>query len=328
MGAYIRGWGVSVPRRVVRNEEIEARLGVEASWIEQRTGIKARHVADHESVASLGAEAARKALAVAGVDASSVDTVIVATVTPDMGIPATASLIQHCLGATGAAAYDLNAGCSGFLYALAQANALIVSGTARRVIVVGADTLSRITDHDDRSTAGLFGDGAGAVVLDHCEGTARVGPFLLASDGAQPDLLYLSSDSGKLVMKGRDVYRRAVAEMSEAIQNICVSVGMSPTDVDLFVIHQANARILEAVVERAGLDPAAVVSNIARYGNTSAASIPLALNEAASAGRLDDGDTVVLGAFGAGFTWGAGILRWSAIASEAGAIDFQEMADV
>lgn len=316
MGTAITGWGKAVPAQIVTNEELAARMGVDENWITQRTGISARRVADTETTTTLATAAARAALQMAHLPATRLDAIIVATVTPDMGVPATASLVQHELGASRAGAYDLNAGCSGFVYALAQATALVDSQTASKVLVIGADLLSRITNMADPKTAPLFGDGAGAVVVENVEGPTRFGPFVLGSDGSQPELLYLEKETGCLSMQGREVYRRAVDAMSTAVEAACAKARCSLDDIDLFVMHQANARILDAVRMRVGLSEEKVYSNIASLGNTSAASVPLALSEAASSGRLSDGDLVMLGAFGAGFTWAAGTVRWGTWATE------------
>ncbi len=317
MGAAITGWGAALPIAILDNAELAGRLDIEEAWIFQRTGIRQRHVArDGETVDSLGVAASKDALKVAGLEPTALDFVIVATVTSQQKLPSTACRIQAALGATGAAAYDLNAGCSGFLFALAQANALIESRAAARVLVIGADVLSSITDYSDTKSCVLFGDGAGAVVLERQEGPSRIGPFSLRSDGRNPQLLQTDPRTGLISMDGREVYRRAVEAMATSIVDIVAECGLTYSDVKLFVAHQANARILEAVGLRAGLPADKIVSNIACYGNTSAASIPLALVEAASDGRLSDGDLVVLTAFGAGFTWGAGLLRWGLWANE------------
>jgi 3-oxoacyl-[acyl-carrier-protein] synthase III len=319
MGAAITGWGIALPERELHNAELARRLGVTEEWILERTGINSRHVAaPTDSASSLSTEAGRAALARAGLEASQLDMVIVATSTPDEQMPATASLVQHALGASGAGAFDLNAACSGFLVALAQAGALVTSGMAQRVLVCGADLLTRVLDYDDPRSCILFGDGAGAVVLESAPGIV-FGPFRIVSDGSKEPLLRIPADDGHLRMKGREVYRHAVASMSAAVKDILSQAGLSVSDIDLLVAHQANARIVEAVALRLGLDPARAMLNINRLGNTSAASIPLALAEAVETGKLHDSDLVVLTAFGAGFVWGAGIVRWAApVAPRAG----------
>ncbi|MGH2755707.1 MAG: beta-ketoacyl-ACP synthase III [Actinomycetota bacterium] len=318
MGVAVTGWGSAVPETVVSNADIGAQVDVEPDWIFQRTGITSRHIAaDGQKTSELATDAARRALGVAGADAEMLDAIIVATVTPDLQIPATASLVQSSLGARRAAAFDLNAGCSGFLYALSQATAMVVSGQARRVLVVGADILSRVIDFSDPRSAVLFGDGAGAVVVERSIGRDRIGPFLLGSDGSEPDLLCIPRSTGLISMQGREVYRRAVEAMSDSIRDLSRAQGIELEEIDLVVCHQANARILASVADRTGLPEERFLSNISSYGNTSAASIPLALAEAADGGRLGPGDLVVLAAFGAGFTWGAGLVRWGEGTSDA-----------
>lgn len=310
-GAAITGWGIALPERELDNAELGRRLGVDAQWIFERTGIHSRRVAaPTDSASSLSTEAGRAALERAGLQASELDFVIVATSTPDEQMPATASLVQHALGAERAGAFDLNAACSGFLVALAQAGALVVSGMAQRVLVCGADLLTRVLDYDDPRSSILFGDGAGAVVLEDAPGVA-FGPFRIASDGSKEPLLRIPPGDGHLRMKGREVYRHAVASMSGAVREVLEEAGLSVADIDLLVAHQANARIVEAVALRLGLDPAKAMLNISRLGNTSAGSIPLALAEAVETGKLHSSDLIVLTAFGAGFVWGAGIVRWA-----------------
>lgn len=313
MGSRISGWGTCLPEGVLDNETLAVRVGVTPEWIVERTGISERRIAsDQETVSSLAAKASLEALQVAGLEPTDVDTIILATFTADYAIPAAAPLVAFAIGATGAAAYDLNAGCAGFLYALAQAEALVAAGSARRVLVVGSDVLSRYVDYTDARTCILFGDGAGAVVLEACKGPSRLGPFRLGSDGSDPELLWVRPDTGFLAMQGREVYRRAVEAMTKSVREVLAGSGLTVDDIDLLVAHQANARILTAVGARLGIDDDKVVTNIARVGNTSAASIPLALAEAQRDGRIDDGDVVMLAAFGAGFAWGAGVVRWGA----------------
>ncbi|MGH2749172.1 MAG: beta-ketoacyl-ACP synthase III [Actinomycetota bacterium] len=310
MPASITGWGTALPPRTLTNADLATRLGVDEEWIVERTGIHARHVANGQTTSTLAAAAGAEALARAEVNADEVDAVIVATVTPDYRFPAAACLVQSALGASRAAAFDLNAGCAGFLYGLAQATAMIESGACRRVLMCGADVLSAITDYTDPRSCILFGDGAGAVLVERVSEGGGLGPFHLRSDGASPELLYVPNDTGVISMHGREVYRRAVDAMARSVGTVLRESGATIDDVDLLVAHQANARILDAVAQRVGLPPEKVVMNIARYGNTSAASIPLALAEAIDTAMLRDGDLVVLAAFGAGFAWGAGIVRW------------------
>lgn len=317
MGAAVTALGTAVPRTVLDNAELAARVGVTEDWIFERTGIRARRVAaDGETTTSLATAAARAALARADVDARELDVIVVATITPDYRFPATAPLVGAALGAPGVCAFDLGAGCSGFLYGLAQATALVESGAARRVLLVGADLLSRHLDYDDPKSSVLFGDGAGAAIVEACDGASTLGPFSLRADGSQPELLYSDPPTGLIRMQGREVYKRAVAEMTRSVRSIVATAGITMDDVDLLVAHQANARIVTAVAERLALPPEKVVTNIVRYGNTSAASIPLALAEASETGALHEGDLVLLTAFGTGFTWGAGVMRWTAPAIE------------
>jgi 3-oxoacyl-[acyl-carrier-protein] synthase-3 len=328
MGVAITGWGAAVPERIVTNADIATRVGVDEDWIFQRTGITSRHIAaDDEETSGLATGAARRALSVAGVEPELLDAIIVATLTPDLQMPATASLVQASLEAGSAASFDLNAGCSGFLYALGQATAMVKSGQASRVLVVGADVLSRVTDFTDPRSAILFGDGAGAVVVESSVGRDGIGPFVLGSDGSDPDLLCIPRSTGVISMQGREVYRRAVEAMSDSVVELCGAGGVGLDEIDLIVCHQANARILASVADRLGLPEEIFLSNISAYGNTSAASIPLALAEAAIGGRLSRGDLVVLAAFGAGFTWGAGLVRWGERVDEMQQRDSGALAD-
>ncbi|HEX2058035.1 MAG TPA: beta-ketoacyl-ACP synthase 3 [Actinomycetota bacterium] len=315
-GATIAGIGAAVPPGTLSSSDLEESLDLPRGWIAARTGIESRHVAGPSDTAvTLGGAAARRALEAADVSATDVDYVVTATVTPDFRLPATASLLQSALGCD-AAAYDLNAGCSGFLCGLAQADALVRAGAAATVLVVGVDLMSRIADFSDPKSGILFGDGAGAAVVTRAE-APRLGPFVLRSDGSRPDLLMASRDCGKVVMAGREVYRRAVQEMAASVREVTSAAGVALHDVDLVVAHQANGRILEAVAERLEVAPHKVFTNIARYGNTSSASIPIALAEASAEGILRTGDRVVLTAFGSGFVWGAGVVEWQAAASVA-----------
>ncbi|HYY44037.1 MAG TPA: beta-ketoacyl-ACP synthase III [Actinomycetota bacterium] len=311
MGAAVTGWGCAVPNKRLTNEELSQRIGLDEDWILERTGVKERRIAaEGQSTSSLAAQAGVRALEEAGLSGQDLDYIIVATVTGDYKFPATASLVQSALGAERAAAYDLGAGCSGFLYALAQAGSLIDSGAARRVLVCGADILSRITDYSDPRTCVLFGDGAGAVVVERFEGPSRIGPFVLRSDGSRPELLWIPPDDRYLRMQGREVYRHAVDGMARTVADVLRASGAKQEEVDLLVAHQANGRILAAVADRLGFSSDRVASNIDRYGNTSSASIPIALCEAVEAGTIGDGSVLVLAAFGAGFAWGAGVLVW------------------
>ena len=309
-GSTITGIGVHVPEGQLGNDELAERLSVSEEWIFGRTGIRSRHVVDDtDSSSSLGTAAAQRALDHAGLVADDLDTIITATISPDLQFPATACLIQDSLGATNAGAFDLGAGCSGFLFALAQAKALVESGAARRVLVVGADVLTRYADRNDRRSSILFGDGAGAAVVEGIDAPTEIGRFVLRTDGSSPELLCVPKDSPYIQMNGREVYKAAVAGMTEVVSEAMDSEGLNPEKTWL-VAHQANARILEAVGRRLEWPAHRVIVNIDHYGNTSSASIPLALNEAMNDGRLQDGDDVMLTAFGAGFAWGAGLVRW------------------
>jgi 3-oxoacyl-[acyl-carrier-protein] synthase III len=312
MGSAIVGLGSGLPEQVVTSDELTLRFGLPVGWIEERTGISARRVADSsETLAVLGTRACREALAHAGVEASTVDCIIVATCTADTQIPATAPQIQAALGCTDAFAFDLDAGCSGFLYALNVADALIENKQCDTILVCGADIMSRVIDPEDPRSYVLFGDGSGAAVVASW-GTSALGPFELAAEGSRPDLLEVDRGTGLLRMDGREVYRRAVDAMAKSVASVCETSGKRLLDIDLLVAHQANARIITAVGERLDLDPSRAFIGIERVGNTSAASIPLALLDAAASDRLHAGDNVVLTAFGAGFTWGAAMARWVA----------------
>ena len=313
MKAAITGWGTALPPTRLDNGALAARLDVSEEWIYQRTGIRSRRIVEHETTTTLAIAASTAALAKASISSDAIDLVIVATTTSEYQLPSTASLVQAGLGCTNAGAFDLNAACSGFLYGLAQANSAIESGACRRVLVCGADTLSTMTDYTDVHSCILFGDGAGAVVVEATEGAAGLGPFMLRSDGSEPELLYIRADERLIKMQGREVYRRAVEAMTRALAQIVDEAGIALDDIALVVPHQANARIVEAVAARLGIDATKLVVSIEMVGNTSAASIPIALAEAADQGRLAHGDVVAIAAFGAGFAWGAGVLRWHAV---------------
>lgn len=317
-GAAITGFGTSLPGAELDNDELAARLGVSKEWIFERTGIESRHVvgSGSETTCSLAAAAAREALERAGVQPDEVDLVIVATVTPDFQIPAVASMVQAAIGANNAGAFDLNAGCSGFLYALAQADALVSCGTCDRVLVCGADVLSKVTDYSDPRSCILFGDGAGAVVVERVEGPSMIGPFELGSDGSEPELLFISPDERLIRMQGREVYKRAVSAMSGSVERVLRRAGVAGDEIALVVAHQANARILSAVAEQLSLREDQVFVNIERLGNTSAASIPLALAEGVHNERIKTDDLLMLTAFGAGFTWATCLVRWASVGSE------------
>jgi 3-oxoacyl-[acyl-carrier-protein] synthase-3 len=305
-GAVITGWGISVPDKIVTNEDLSATLDTSDEWIVERTGIKQRHIGGPTSV--LAIDAGKKALADAGVDVSEVDMLVLATTTPDATVPATSAAVQHGIGLTNSGAFDLNAACSGFVYALVVSHGLISTG-ARCVLIIGAETLSRITDWDDRTLAIIVGDGAGAVVLQATEGPGQLLGWDLGADGELKRLLYCEHGS-YMVMDGKELFRRAVRTVVDSSLIALDRAGLRPQDVDLFVPHQANARIIQAAGQRLGIPEDRWVITIDRYGNTSSASIPLALGDALSTGRLDDGNVVLLSGFGGGMTWASAVLRW------------------
>jgi len=310
-GVVAAAVAVSVPARVVSNAEIGARLGVEDEWIVRRTGIRSRRFAEPgERLEDHAARSARQALQLAGVDPLDVDLVIVATTTSDELMPGTAPLVAHALGSDHAGAFDVGSACTGFLSALAVGAAQIEAGRARTVIVIGADFMSRITDPDDRATAAVFADGAGAVVLQATAGRGRIGPVILGSDGAGAEHIQARREDGVIRMRGHETFREAVARLTLSTLQAAKAAGVGLDDIDLFVYHQANGRILAAVGERLGLPAGRVVDCIGEYGNTSAATLPLALAFSEREGMLAPGDRVLLGAFGAGFTWGATVIEW------------------
>jgi 3-oxoacyl-[acyl-carrier-protein] synthase-3 len=313
--AVIAGIGHALPPTVVTNHDIAARLDTTDEWIRTRSGIRQRHIAAPElSTGDLAVEAGARAMKSAAVDA--VDLVIVTTSTPDRPCPATAPAVMTRLGLGRVPAFDLNAVCSGFVYGLATSVGMLSTGQFDTVLLIAADTFSRLVDHDDRATAFLFGDGAGAVVLRR--GTAdehgAVVGVDIASDGAQEELIIVPDRDSHFAMQGQTVYREAVAAMSDAARRMIRSAGWSVDDVDWLVGHQANQRILDAVANRVGIAPDRTISNVAHVGNTAAASIPLALSEAAAEGRLHPGDRIVLTAYGGGATWGAAALTWPSLA--------------
>jgi 3-oxoacyl-[acyl-carrier-protein] synthase III len=311
-GAAVLGVGSALPDRVVSSAEIAERLGVTERWISSRTGVSERRFAGpDERLTTLAATAGAAALSSAEVSPTDVDLVVVATCTPDEPVPAAAPIVAGALGATGAGAFDVNAACTGFLSALDLACAQVESGRARHALVIGADLMSRLVNPDDRRTAALFGDGAGAVVLGACA-ESRVAPALLRTDAAGAPFIHAAGGPASLEMDGHETFKAAVGRLSVVTLEALERAGWRTADVDLFVYHQANARILAAVGERLELPEAKVVNAIGSLGNTSAASIPLALAFAAHAGRLTPGTRLLLAAFGAGFTWGATTLEWGA----------------
>jgi 3-oxoacyl-[acyl-carrier-protein] synthase-3 len=311
MTAGIFGVGAALPERLITNQDIVDRLDTSDEWIVRRTGIRERRVLSAgQPLSELATRACALALEDAGRTPDEVDQIIVSTITPDRVTPGVAPYVALALGAERASAVDVNAACAGFIYALDQAAAQIESGRARVVLVCGAEALSRITDHDDRGTAMLFGDGAGAVVVAGGELEIGCGGFVLGTDATQADMLYAERDDPKLRMEGREVYRHAIRRMVEATGEAIRRAGLTIDDVDLFVAHQANVRILTAAGNELGLAPEKVMVNIDRVANTSSASIPLALADAEHDGRLKPGAIVALSAFGAGFVWGSGIVSW------------------
>jgi 3-oxoacyl-[acyl-carrier-protein] synthase-3 len=310
-GAAVASVGVSVPEGVVSNAQIADRIGVSDEWIVRRTGIRSRHVAEpQERLATHSVDAAALALERAGVAPADVDLVLVATTTADEVMPNAAPLVAHGLGAKRAGAFDIGAACSGFLSALAVGVGQIEAGRAKCVVVVGADFMSRITDPDDRATAAVFADGVGAVVLLATGYPGRVGPIVLGADGAGADHIFAERGGGMIRMRGHETFREAVARLTLATMQATRAAGLRLDDIDLFVYHQANGRILSAVGERLNVPTDRVVDCISQYGNTSAATLPLAIAFSEAEGRLKPGDRVLLGAFGAGFTWGATVVQW------------------
>jgi 3-oxoacyl-[acyl-carrier-protein] synthase III len=311
VGAALVGVGMAVPEQVITNAAIADRLGVDEEWISRRTGTSQRHVAaPGQRLDEFAATAARAALAQAGVDAADVDAVLVGTTSAEEMSPHAAPLVAADIGASGAAAIDISAACTGFLAGLVMGAGMIESGRARAVLAIGADMLSRYLDRDDPQSAMLFGDGAGAAVLTAVEGGSRVGPAVLTSDGQRRELIRLARDELLIRMDGPTVYRHAVRLMTEVTEQAVRRAGLTVADIDLFVYHQANSRIIDAVGQKLRLDPARVVDVVGSFANTSAASLPIALAAAQRDGRLHDGDRVLLAAFGAGLVWGGVVVTW------------------
>jgi 3-oxoacyl-[acyl-carrier-protein] synthase-3 len=320
--SVVLGCGAYLPSTVVTNEDLAKRVDTTDEWIVERTGIKRRYMAaPGETTSDLALEAAKRALAAAGMEADAIDVIVVATTTPDETFPATATKVQARLGMKGGAAFDIQAVCSGFIYALSVADNFIRGGQAKTVLVIGAETMSRILDWNDRTTCVLFGDGAGAVVLrgDVGAGTNADRGILntkIFSDGRLHDLLYTdggvssTGTAGHLRMQGREVFKHAVVNISAAIEASTGEAGLKTSDIDWFVPHQANQRILDGTARKLSIRPERVVSTVAEHGNTSAASVPLALAVAVADGRIKRGDLVLMEAMGGGFTWGAALLRW------------------
>jgi len=311
VGAAIASVGASLPDSVMPNREIAARIGVSDEWIVRRTGIRERRVAEPtERLSTHATRAGAAALERADLSPEQVDLVLVATTTPDELMPNAAPLVAHELGAMRAGAFDIGAACTGFLSALAVGTGQIEAGRAECVLVIGADFMSRILDPEDRSTAAVFADGAGAIVLRATGDASRIGPIVLGSDGAGAGHIKVPREDGVIRMRGHETFREAVARLTLSTVQAVRAAGARLDDIDLFVYHQANGRILSAVGERLSLPADRVVDCISRYGNTSAATLPLALAYVESAGRLKAGHRVLLGAFGAGFTWGATVISW------------------
>jgi 3-oxoacyl-[acyl-carrier-protein] synthase-3 len=315
----ITGLGCHVPERVLDNAELERLVHTSDEWIMERTGIRERRIAaPEEAMSDIALPACLRALESAGIEAKDIDLLVMATVTPDMSFPSTGALLADRLGATEAAAYDLSAGCTGFMYALAQAYGMLAGGLAQRALVVGGDVLSKILDWEDRSTLVLFGDGAGAVVLEAVEGGGFLG-FELGADGGGGVHLWLPGSGSRhfdepekfVKMNGREVFKFATRVLVQSAERLMERCGVTIDDIDVYVPHQANVRIIEHATKRLGIPSERVVVNVDRYGNTSSGSIPLALAEAAAEGRLHEGELVLMTGMGAGLTWGSALLEWT-----------------
>jgi 3-oxoacyl-[acyl-carrier-protein] synthase-3 len=317
--SVVKGSGSALPKRAVSNDELAKTVDTSDEWIVERTGIRNRYLASEgESTSTLATESARNALAAAGIEASEIDLIVLATTTPDQTFPATATIVQDALGCNGCTAFDVAAVCSGFVYGIAVADSMLKTGLAKCALVIGAETMSKLLDWEDRATCVLFGDGAGAIVL-KAEDTAEDGPGILVTrlhaDGAHNSLLFCdggagtTGEVGKLRMKGREVFRHAVVNLADVLNEVLEAAGFSASDIDWVVPHQANARILDATARKLGLPDEKIVITVDRHANTSAASVPLALDTAIRDGRILPGQLVMLEAMGGGFTWGATLLR-------------------
>ncbi len=314
------GLGTALPDRVVTNAEVGAEIGVDDAWIVRRTGIRERrHAAPEVTLVELATEAGRAALEDSGIPAAEVDLVIVATLSHELSTPNAAPLIAHALGATRAGGFDLGCACTGFVAGLASATAWIEAGRATTALIIGAELMSRYVDPTDKRTAALFGDGAGAVVIT-AGAPGSIGPVVLGADGSCGDMITSDPETKAIIMDGHETFKQAVRRLHESSLEACRAAGVGLDDIDLFVYHQANGRITSALGERLGLDPARVVDCIAGVGNTSAASIPLALGHARGNGQLRPGARVLLAAVGAGFTWGAVVVEWGEAPAANGAV--------
>ena len=315
--SVVLGAGSALPKRQVTNAELAQTVDTTDAWIVERTGIRNRYVAgDDETTASLATDAARKALDHAGLQPTDIDLIVLATATPDQTFPSSATKVQAALGINDCVAFDVHAVCTGFLYALSVADSMLRSGNSKKALVIGAETFSRILDWEDRGTCVLFGDGAGALVLGIEETESGILATRLHADGRHNDLLFVDGGPsttgtvGKLRMKGREVFRHAVVNLAQVLNEVLEAAGLTSDDVDWVVPHQANARILDATAKKLGLPPEKIIVTVDRHANTSAASVPLAFDTAVKDGRIQRGDIVVLEAMGGGFTWGAAALRY------------------
>lgn len=316
------GCGHYLPLKVVTNDDLAKRIDTTDEWIRTRSGIRRRHVAaDDEKTSDLAIAAAGNALSAAGLTGTDIDAIVLATATPDQTFPSTATRVQHAIGMTDGFAFDLQAVCAGFIYGIANANSMILSGMAGRVLVIGAETFSRILDWNDRSTCVLFGDGAGALILEACESSGAIVDrgilgTCIHSDGAHNDILYVSGGpsttqhAGFLRMEGREVFRHAVVKLAEVADEVMEKVGITGADVDWVVPHQANMRIIQSTAKKAGVPMEKVIVTVQDHGNTSAASIPMALSIAVSDGRIQPGNLLLMEAIGGGLAWGSALLRW------------------
>jgi 3-oxoacyl-[acyl-carrier-protein] synthase-3 len=315
--SVVLGVGSALPKRRVTNQELAKTVDTTDEWIVERTGIRNRYIAgEGETTASLATDAARRALEQAQLEPTDIDLIVLATATPDQTFPSSATKVQAALGIKDCVAFDVHAVCTGFLYALSVADSMLRSGNARKALVIGAETFSRILDWEDRATCVLFGDGAGALVLSAEDSDSGILATKLHADGRHNNLLFVDGGPsttgtvGKLRMKGREVFRHAVVNLAQVLNEVLADAGLTAADVDWVVPHQANARILDATAKKLGLSPAKVVVTVDQHANTSAASVPLAFDAAVRDGRIKRGDLVVLEAMGGGFTWGAAALRY------------------